>query len=387
MKKILLLTAVLSAMAVTGCKKQITTPNVEPPVGSSDKMIYLGTVGPALGKAGNIGVRDSLFEADDQIGVIAALSTTNAADWTKTAYFDNAPALFSRTGSVEVPGGGTPYDDMRSYFVWGPAGEGGLTWNRYYPAQDKPIMIYAYSPYTKTNYTAPDGTSSKPMLNVTLNTLPIRLATPLDSGANLKQADVLWYASLGEVKRTDTLQVMNFKHALSQLTFRFSRPAGSSPAHIDSVIFETLGEATMDITTGAFTFPAPDGNTPDVLYTAAEYVITTNPNNRTVPVVVADTDPLLDIFTGTSPLMIFPLTATEAKLGKLRIVYNISPKGDQIGKDFMKSSEIKLDNLDKDFLAGKKNTFTISISATGINLEAKIDPWGKDGSNSDLEAE
>lgn len=390
MKKILLLTAVLSAMAVTGCKKQITTPNVEPPVGSSDKMIYLGTVGPALGKAGNIGVRDSLFLEGDQIGVIAALSTTNVADWTKAAYFDNAPAIFSHNADVnmEVTPGGDTYGDARSYFTWGPKGEGGLTWNRYYPAQDKPIMVYAYYPYSTTNYIAPDGTATKPALNIALNTLPVRLSTPLDSGANLKQSDVLWFASAEEVNRTDTIQTMGFKHALSQLTFRFLRPAGSSQVYIDSVIFETLGGAVLDITTGDFTFPAKGTEDPDEVYTAAKYIITTDVNHRKVPVVSdPDVDPMLDIFTNTSPLMIFPLTADDAKLGRLRIVYNISPAGDKKGEEYVKSSVISLTSLDKAFLAGKKNAFNISINNTEIKLEAKIAPWGQDGSESDLEAD
>lgn len=394
MKRILLCALSLSLLVTVGCKKSVT-PTPEPQPEPSDAMIYLGVAGPAATRTGNEGVRDTVFTNGDQIGVIAAYSTTtdpisatNLPDWTKKLYFDNAPACFVKNAPVEYDPIKT-YKDNRSYFGWGPAAEGTLVNNKYYPSQDKPIMIYAYYPYTTvtTSYVKPDGISSKPLLNVTVNTDVVKLGAS-NAGANVKQADVLWFASAKEVKRTDTLKTMHFKHALSQLTFRFKRYIGSAPAYVDSIIFCTAKTAQLNLTDGTFKFTLA-AVTADTV--AAKYVIIPEKTKRTVPIVTeqadkADETGLLDIFDGVSPLMILPLTEQIARGATLRVVINTSIDGSGTEKDQI-SMTVPLTKLTTPFTAGKKSVFNILVTQSGIGLEAEIEPWGLDGTSSELETE
>lgn len=392
MKRILLCALSLFLLATVGCKKSIT-PTPEPQSDPSDAMIYLGVAGPATTRVGNEGVRDTVFTTGDQIGVIAAYSTTtnpttptNLPDWAKKLYFDNSPACFVKNAPVDYDPV-VSFKDNRSYFGWGLAAEGTLANNKYYPSQDKPIMIYAYYPYTAstTSYIKPDGTSTKPLLNVTVNTDVVKLGAT-NAGANVKQADVLWFASAKEVKRTDTLKTMHFKHALSQLTFRFKRYVGSSPAYVDSIIFCTAKTAQMDLTAGTFAFTLAAADT-----IAAKYVILPEKTKRAVPIVVeqpdkADETGLLDIFDGVSPLMILPLTEQIARGATLRVVINTSIDGNGTEKDQI-SMTVPLTKLTMPFEAGKKSVFNILVTQSGIGLEAEIEPWGLDGTSSELETE
>lgn len=381
MKRFLVAAVMLSTVAFVGCQKKIISEGPYERPENSDALIFLGVKGPTT-KTANEGVRDSLFLAGDQIGVTAALVDGVAADWTMEPFFDNAPAAFSHEGTVNVG-----YDDKRSYFAWGPAGEGGLKWNKYYPAKNAEIMIYAYYPYTQSaDYVAPDGIATKPLLNVTLNTDTVNLTAK--TGANVKQADVLWFATAAPVKRSvDTLKTMNFKHALAQLGFRFKRYQGSSPAFIDTIEFNTADKGLMDITTGLFDCSAAN-------VVGAKYVIIPDAGHRKVPVVPEneddqDQDKFLNIFGGenVSPLMILPLETDIAKQGTLRVVINISEDGTQDAPNFKKSMSIDLLGLTKGFAAGQKNMFNILVTNAGINLEAKIDPWDPNGNNSNLETE
>lgn len=388
MKNVLLLSLV--ALATIACKKSVDSGEKIIPQGN---LISLSSAVPA-GKAANQGVREGLFETGDMIGVIAAYSdgaaspSTEAPIWTwavddpKTLYFDNKPALFSAPKDVS----GAPSTSV-SVFTWGADGKGGLTSNQYYPSKNAAIFLYAYYPYadpmsTPALYTAPTGDgTTRPSLSVTLKDGEIKGDVATD--VNLLQSDILWYAGTTAVSAAVQTGELAFKHSLAQLQFLVKRSETSTACKLTKIVFKTVKEGTLDITTGLFTHPT---STTDY-QTAAIYTITPKTGlDNAVPVSTAGDPKSLNLLTanGGTPLMVFPLDLTTAKKGFLEVTcdYSTDPN-----KPEPTVFNVVLDNLTKELEQGKLNTYSISVSKTDIKLEATITPWDINGNMSELDAE
>lgn len=368
------LSALVLAAAIS-CKTEVAPidPNINEP---SDDLISL-SVGSAS-RAGNQGVRNLLFEASDQIGVSAAnpsTATPAAPDWAST-YFDNRPALWLNNTPDPNP--------TFSHFVWGPAGEGGMIHNQYYPGSKKDIFIFAYYPYSATQYTAPTTTEG-PKLMVDLSDGVIDGQA---TDVNLVQADVLYYISGNPTPPSTTpttfssankMVSMNFNHALAQLRFVLKRRAGASAGKFVKLVFKTAKSATLDIATGAFAYD------PAATYKDAVYTIT--PKEGDLVDIPEDdgqtTFAGLDILKAT-PLMIFPLTLDNAKLGELVLTVDFSKT---VGTPDTKDITVDLTKLVDPLKAGSLNTYTLSVNYDEIELKASITAWDTNGSNNDLDAE
>ncbi|MEG0601460.1 MAG: fimbrillin family protein [Mucinivorans sp.] len=379
MKKVVLIA--LTVLTVVACKKSVTT------------VLDTGTVpislsaGAPISKVPNMGVRSKLFELSDQIGVVAALSdnaampATEAPDWTKAVYFDNsASCCMSNTSSApEV-----------SKFSWGEAGAATIAESEFYPSKDGKIFLFAYSPYSiakadpaKIGYIAPDGTSSKPSLAIDLKDGKVEGEPTTDASA--LQPDVLWYAGTTPVSSSVPTTCLNFNHALAQLQFKVYRSEGSSSCKLVSIVFKTVKSGTMDITTGAFTYPTETG-----YETAAVYTITpkTGLTSTEIPA-LKTTDVATQAFdvlkaNGCSPLMILPLDMATAQKGYLEVTCDYAGTGAAPSTQTFKCD---LSTLGAGHVAGKLNTFNIKVSLTGIAIEATIAEWATDGTSSDLETE
>lgn len=385
MKNLLLLA--LGAAAVMSCKTQVGSDLDE----SNDNLISLST--GSASRASNQGIRAGLFEDEDQIGVVAVFedaSNPNTPGWdapaagpgtpTTGVYFDNKPAQRVSDGPT-----GTP---TYSIFGWGPAAEGGTAHNQYYPSGKKEIYIYAYYPYSTTDYVSPT-TGVGPKLNVTLTDGEIKniSATP-ETDANKVQADVLYYISgndgttppsLEKYKSDSRMGTMTFEHALAQLTFKIKRPLNAKEGKVTKLVFKTAKTAALDLATGVFDFT----NTTD--FKDAVYTITpADPNDW----VLAEDDGNpgfgTDILGGT-PLMILPLDDTNAKLGELVLEVDFAQSGATAPET--KTISVPLSGLTNALKAGHLSTYIISVTLHDIKLEASITPWGTGGSDNDLEAE
>lgn len=378
MKKVFLLA--LSLTTAMSCKTAVT-PGITPDEANAE-LIAL-SVG-SISRAGNEGVRDILFATGDQIGVIGVnpddQATPTKPQWPDTC-FDNRPALWLENSPTESP--------TFSHFVWGPAGEGGIMHNQYYPGSKKKLYIYAYYPYSGTNYVKPTDTPSAdgPKLKVALSDGAI---AGTDDDVNKKQADVLYYISGNPAPPSTTpttfsseskMVSMTFQHALAQLRFVLKRPAGAAAGKFVKLVFKTAKNATMDIATGAFTY---DGS---ATYKDASYTITPKEGDAVdIPEDDGSVTPFvgLDILKNT-PLMIFPLSLDNAKLGELVLTVDFSKT---VGSPDTKDITVDLGNLKDALVAGSLNTYTLSVNYHVIELKASITAWDTaNGSNNDLDAE
>lgn len=372
------LSALVLAAAIS-CKTQVAPvdPNINEP---SDDLISL-SVGSAS-RAGNQGVRDTLFDAGDQIGVSATnpddQTTPTAPSWAIVdTCFDNRPALWVNNTPTVNP--------TFSHFAWGAAGEGGIAHNQYYPGSQKKLYIFAYYPYSTTNYIAPNGTSG-PKLKVDLTDGVIDGQA---TDVNLTQADVLYYISGNPVDPTKPttfssaakMASMNFNHALAQLRFVLKRSAGAQAGKFVKLVFKTAKSATLDLTTGTFTYD------PGATYLDATYTIT--PKTGDV-VDIPEDDGTVIPFTGgldvlnAKPLMILPLTLSDAQKGELVLTVDFSTTNTPDVKEI----PVLLPNLTKGLTAGKLNTYNLSVGYHLIELKASITAWDTvNGSENDLDAE
>lgn len=381
MKRVFILA--LSMASLVACKK-----NVEPTIDNgknekSDVMISLSSLAPAS-RTANEGVRQDLFETGDQIGVIAVHSDNatgptppEAPDWAEAVYFDNKPAMFTAE-KVEEP---APNPKV-SLFEWGATGEGGLVANQYYPAKKGKIFLFAYYPYSTTNYVAPDGAGSTPMLNVELADGTIAGVTVEAEGstldANLRQADVMYYGATTSISSiAPNTTPLAFQHGLAQLNFMVKLAAGASPCKLTKIEFKTVKKGVMDITTGGFTY---ETTTTDY-EKAAVYTITP----KVAVNVPKDSDAAYNVLAenGGSPLMIFPLDAATIQQGELIVTCDFSTTNTPDEKQL----NVSLASVTNPFAQGKLNVFNISVSLSMIKLEATIAPWDPSGSVETLPAE
>lgn len=381
MKRVFILA--LSVASLVACKK-----NVEPTIDNgknekSDVMISLSSLAPAS-RAANEGVREDLFETGDQIGVIAVHSDDaagptppEAPNWAEAVYFDNKPAMFTAE-KVEEPA----LNPKVSLFEWGATGEGGLVANQYYPAKKGKIFLFAYYPYSTTNYVAPDGASSTPMLNIELSDGTIAGVTVeaenAEVDANLRQADVMYYGAAASISSiAPNATPLAFQHGLAQLNFMVKLAAGASPCKLTKIEFKTVKTGVMDITTGGFTY---ETTTTDY-EKAAVYTITP----KTVISIPKDSEPAYNILAENegTPLMIFPLDAATIQKGELIVTCDFSATSTPDEKEL----NVSLASVTNSFVQGKLNVFNISVSLSMIKLEATIAPWDPAGSIETLPAE
>lgn len=391
MKKVLLLT--LTILVAVACKKSVGSGDEIP--GQQESLIALSSAVPS-GRAANQGIREGLFQAGDQIGVIAAYSDgvttpgTAAPIWTwgesdaKKLYFDNKPAMFSAAKDMS----GTASTTV-SVFGWGADGQGGLTANQYYPSKNAAIFLYAYYPYADgaaapALYTTPTGDgTSRPSLNVMLKDGEINGNVATD--VNMLQSDVLWYAGATGVSSNLPTSELAFKHGLAQLQFLVKRSEISTACKLTKIVFKTVKEGTLDITTGLFTYPT----TTSGYETAAIYTITPKAGiDNSVPVSTASDPKSLNLLTanGGTPLMILPLDLATAQKGFLEVTCDYSTNPDNPQLTVFPVPLTVLSNANG-LEQGKLNTYSISVSKTEIKLEATITPWDQNGNTSDLETE
>ena len=377
MKKVFL--GLLCVAAAVSCKKTVESGDTPTAEEFSSEVISLSVGSPRISRAGNEGVRSTLFETGDQIGVTAVYQdVATDVDWSKDTCFDNRPALFALNTTDASP---------VSQFHWGIDGSGGTANNRYYPGAKKKIYIFAYYPFSKStaNYVAPDKTAATgPQLKVTLTEGAIAGET---TDVNLKQADVLYYTSgdptASPVAKADPFSsdskmgTMLFRHGLAQLQFLLKRPTGSTACKFVKLVFKTAKSGTMDIATGVFTYDAA------ATYKDATYTITPKTGDNVVIPDITGGGTALDVLKG-KPLMIFPLSLVDAKKGSLVLTVDFAKDGETADT---KDITVDLTTLTDPLEAGKLNTYTLSVNFHLIELQATIKPWDTAGTNNNLDAE
>lgn len=229
MKNLILLTAI--AFAAVSCSEDDGLQNSK----SEANAILFGTTVQIETKAV---VKGTKIPDGEKVGLYALEAESSASPaWKASAnLMDNIEAVANSSGGLD-------YSPLLNYTV------------------DKVYNFYAYYPHTAVSQAGGDGvvaptTTAAPKLKVTLEKTPSA------------QADYMYAAPIENYKRTSdeagVIQKLVFKHALTQIRFKFKNTEESDAIVIKSIKVKDNDKGTMSITDGewsSLSATSSDGNT------------------------------------------------------------------------------------------------------------------------------
>lgn len=322
MKNLILLTAV--ALAATACSD-----HDELKVPSDANAITFGTTVQVETKAVVSGTN---IPSNEKIGIYALTHASTPA-WATENEMDNIEATSNGSGGLD-------YSPLKIY------------------TEDNIYNFYAYYPYTAAA-SANDGikaptTGVSPKLQVTLAKTP-------DA-----QADYMYAVPIENYKRTAAesgkTQKLVFKHALTQVRFKFKNTETANKVSIVSIQVKDKDKGTMNITDGTWSNTdktAESGNT----FTLYQPTVSQE-------IAAAST------FDIPKQLMLFPKTGAEMAAnttGGLEFVLNLK-NNTNTAKDVTITPKVPASGLE----AGKSYLYTLLYSETAkdfITLSTEVVNW------------
>lgn len=322
MKNLILLTAV--ALAATACSD-----HDELKVPSDANAITFGTSVEVETKAVVSGTN---IPSGEKVGIYALKDASTPA-WAANNEMDNIEATSNGSGGLD-------YSPIKTY------------------TEDNIYNFYAYYPHTAAasggdGIVAPTAGGS-PKLQVTLAKTP-------DA-----QADYMYAEPIENYKRTadesGKTQKLVFKHALTQVRFKFKNTEESNKVSIVSIKVKDKDKGTMNIVDGTWSSTSAtgsDGNT-FTLYQPTENKEVTKESTFDIP----------------GQLMLFPKTGEEMAAnttGGLEFVLNLKDNADA-DKAVTITPKVPAGGLE----AGKSYLYTLLYSETTkdfITLSAEVVDW------------
>lgn len=229
MKNLILLTAV--ALAAVSCSEDEGLQKGEPDANA----ILFGTTVQIETKAV---VKGTKIPEGEKVGLYALEAESSASPaWQASGnLMDNLEAVANSSGGLD-------YSPVQSY------------------TKDKVYSFYAYYPRTAVSQADGDGvvaptTTTAPQLKVTLEKTPSA------------QSDYMYAAPIENYKRTSeeagVIQKLVFRHALTQIRFKFKNTEESAAIVIKSIRVKDNDKGTMSITSGEWSglsATSSEGNT------------------------------------------------------------------------------------------------------------------------------
>lgn len=263
----------------------------------------------------------------DKVGIYA-LTDATAPAWAATNLMDNVSATSNGAGGLE-------YSDLKEY------------------TNDYLHNFYAYYPHTD-NITAP-GAQIAPKLTVTLEK------------TSDAQSDYMYAVPIVNYKRTadeataGTIQKLVFKHALTQIRFKFKNTETANKVSIVSIQVKDKDQGTMSITDGTWSAlsATADGNTFTFYHPSSIQVVEKGTT-----------------FDLPGQLMLFPKTGTEMAAnakGGLEFILNLKDNSDA-DKTVTITPKVPTTGLE----AGKSYLYTLLYSENAkdfISLSAEVTEW------------
>lgn len=323
MKNLILLTAV--ALAATACSD-----HDELKVPSDANAITFGTTVQVETKAVVSGTN---IPSNEKIGIYALTHASTPA-WAATNEMDNIEATSNGSGGLD-------YSPLKTY-----------TENNIY-------NFYAYYPHTAVGSADADGIKAaaegvSPKLQVTLAKTP-------DA-----QADYMYAEPIENYQRTAAesgkTQKLVFKHALTQVRFKFKNTDESNSISIVSIVVKDKDKGTMNITDGSWSgldATADNGNT-FTFYQPTEKKVVAQETSFDIP----------------EQLMLFPKTGSEMAentTGGLEFVLSLKDHSDE-AKTVTIFPKVPAGGLE----AGKSYLYTLLYSAEAkdfITLSTEVVDW------------
>lgn len=262
----------------------------------------------------------------EKVGIYALTDATTPA-WAATNLMDNVSATSNGAGGLE-------YSDLQTY------------------VEDNLYNFYAYYPYN-ASITAP-GAQTAPKLTVTLEKTP-------DA-----QSDYMYAKPIEKYKRTSeeatagTIQKLVFKHALTQIRFKFKNTEATNKVSIVNIQVKDNDKGTMSITDGTWNDLSATGSNTFTFYHPSSIQVVENSTTFDLP----------------GQLMLFPKTGTEMAAnttGGLEFILNLKDNSDA-----EKKVTITPKVLTTGLEAGKSYLYTLLYSETVkdfISLSAEVTEW------------
>lgn len=269
----------------------------------------------------------------EKVGIYALTHATTPA-WAATNLMDNVSATSNGSGGLE-------YSDLKEY------------------TNDNLHNFYAYYPYTVTatgddGVVAPDA-GKAPTLKVTLAKTP-------DA-----QTDYMYAKPIEKYKRTadeataGTIQKLVFKHALTQIRFKFKNTETANKVSIVNIQVKDKDKGTMSITDGTWSAlsATADGNTFTFYHPSSLHVVAAG-TSEDIP----------------GQLMLFPKTGKEMAANTtdgLEFILNLKNASDA-DKSVTITPKVPTTGLE----AGKSYLYTLLYSENVkdfISLSAEVTEW------------
>lgn len=270
---------------------------------------------------------------DDKVGIYALKAASGSPTWAATNEMDNISATSNGSGGLE-------YSPLKEYTT------------------DNVYNFYAYYPHTEAasdDGIAVPSASTAPKLTVTLAKFP-------DA-----QSDYMYAVPIENYKRDEaettagTIQKLVFKHALTQIRFKFKNTEDANKVSIVSIQVKDKDKGTMSITDGTWSdlSATADGNT-FTFYQPSSIQVVEKGTTFDLP----------------GQLMLFPKTGTEMAAnakGDLEFILNLKDHSDA-DKNVTIIPKVPTAGLE----AGKSYLYTLLYSENAkdfISLSAEVTEW------------
>lgn len=262
----------------------------------------------------------------DKVGIYALTDATTPA-WAATNLMDNVSATSNGAGGLE-------YSDLKEY------------------TNDNLYNFYAYYPHT-ASITVP-GDKTAPKLSVTLEK------------TSDAQSDYMYAVPIVNYKRTadeataGTIQKLVFKHALTQIRFKFKNTEAANKVSIVNIQVKDKDKGTMSITDGTWSELSATGSNTFTFYHPSSIQVVEKGTTFDLP----------------GQLMLFPKTGTEMAAnatGGLEFILNLKDNSDQ-DKSVTITPKVPTAGLE----AGKSYLYTLLYSENVkdfISLSAEVTEW------------
>lgn len=263
----------------------------------------------------------------EKVGIYALTHATTPAWAASGNLMDNVSATSNGAGGLE-------YSDLKEY------------------TEDNLHNFYAYYPYN-ASITAP-GAKIAPKLTVTLEK------------TSDAQSDYMYAVPIEKYKRTSeeatagTIQKLVFKHALTQIRFKFKNTETTNKVSIVNIQVKDKDQGTMSITDGTWSALSATGSNTFTFYHPSSIQVVEKGTTFDLP----------------GQLMLFPKTGTEMaanKTGGLEFILNLKNASDQ-DKSVTITPKVPTAGLE----AGKSYLYTLLYSETTkdfISLSAEVTEW------------
>lgn len=350
MKKSNIVLLLASAMMLTACdSKDLTMPGE--PQQARDK-VPLQLISGISTTRGLTRAFDTSWDANDQIGVFTTVAG-NSESITNSGSQENSNIAYKISTTEQTLDGTT-----HLYKAFEPSVESSLI---YLPADGSDVDVYAYYPWTS-------GVSASSPLSITIPST--------QTLANQKSVDILKAKALTSVSTIDidhTTAQLLFSHILSKVLIKVKVGTGYSSADLTNRIsVKITGQPT-----GANFQPIAQ----EFTITSPQTFVDIIPYEIPTPVGEETPDPDFDSNAiHTYRALLLPTgDNNSASNSNRRIVFTV---GDKTPGATTTTYYFDLSNSNgmgsqepNEFEVGKVTVFTLTLAATGITIQAAIQPW------------